>query len=214
MAQHSLGNFIGLTPDGRAIYSNVEWMKLDKKGNLHCGGENIFDFELNKFSMRGYQLRVEKHINPIYDVPAFLEINNSPHDVVRYEHQFVYAKHLWLKEFLVQSENSTVEVERTIIEKGIIGEWDGITVTLTGVLEDISQFLIVKKDNTVQITKKPRWEHIASPRTFDNSNWDSRYCKIVEEIQPKEFEKRKVVLDISVPEGATQDVWNERGYRK
>ena len=103
MAQHSLGNFIGLTPDGRAIYSNVEWMKLDKKGNLHCGGENIFDFELNKFSMRGYQLRVEKHINPIYDVPAFLEINNSPHDVVRYEHQFVYAERLWLKEFLVQS---------------------------------------------------------------------------------------------------------------
>lgn len=213
--QNSLNDFVGLTPDGRAIYSNVKDIHLAANGSKLCGfGQAIINFETQEMNLFGYHLIVEKHINPKYDSSAFLQINRIAHDLVEYNYRFSYAKVLWLSWVSVQSVNSGVSVKVEIIETDTEDEYEGISVSLIGALEDISQFDITEKDKRISITPNKSWGYVSTRNTYDNMSFDRRYHGIVGGIPSEELIKRKVVLTIKVPKGAEQYIWNKQGYRK
>lgn len=210
---NNLKNLVGLTPDGRAIYSNVKDIHLTGDGTKLCGDDQtIIDFETQQMNLFGYHLIIEKH--PKYFSSGFLTINKIAHDLVEYNHNYRFAKVLWLDEISVQSVNSEVEVDVEIVDRDAEDERIGISVSLIGALEDISQFDITEKDKRVSITPNKKWEYVATVKTFCNMNFDRRYHSIVGEIPTEKLTKRKVSLTIKVPEGAKQYLWNKHGYRK
>lgn len=215
--QNSLEDLIGLTPGGKAIYSNVKGIGLTRNGGKKLVdrlGRTMINFETQGVSLFGNQITVEKPINPEYYLPAFLMINKTAHDLVEYKRNDRYAKVLWLDEISVQGMNSEVKVEVEIIEIDEEDEHKGISVSLVGALEDITQFDITKKDVRVSITPKRSWWYVPSRRTFYNKSFDNRYHSIVGEIPAEELTKRKVVLTIKVPKGAEQYLWDKHGHRK
>ena len=141
-------------------------------------------------------------------------MNKEAHDLVEYNHNERYANVLWLDEISVRSVNSSVKVEVEIIEIDPKDENEGITVSLIGALEDISQFNITRKDARVSITPKKSWGYVASRRTDKNAHFDNRYHSIVGEIPIEELIERKVLLTIKVPKGAVQYLWDKNGLRK
>jgi len=210
---NSLKDLVGLTPDGRAIYSNMKDIHLTRDGTKLCGDDQtIIDFKTQEMNLFAYHLIIEKY--PKYFSSGFLQINKIAHDLVEYNYNFRYAKILWLDEISVQSVNSKVEVDVEIIKVDAKDEHVGISVSLIGALEDISQFDITEKDKRVSITPNKSWEYVTTMKTYDNMNFDRRYHSIVGEIPTEELTKRKIVLTIKVPKGAEQYLWNKRGYRK
>lgn len=214
--QNSLNELVGLTPDGRAIYSNVG-ISLAGGGSklVDRFGRTIIDFETQEMNLFGHSFTMDKLANLKYlSSPPFLMMNEKEHDLVEYNRNERYANVLWLDEISVQSMNSGVKVEVEIIEIDPEDENEGITVSLIGALEDISQFDITEKDAKVSITPKKSWGYVASRETDKNVHFDNKYHSIVGKIPIEELTKRKVKLTIKVPKGAVQYLWDKNGLRK
>lgn len=202
--QFSLHHLIGVAKGDQAVYSNIPEVYLSKnRSQLWSRNTRLIDFATGEINMEGYEFQEIKQINPEYDSHAFIRVNGSCHDLVKYQRVFSHANALLVKHIDVVSSNSKVNLN--IVTREDAGTND-IHIFMHGALEDVSQIQVEERDGKIVIALKEHWEYVPTDRTVDNANFDRRYYSIEGEIKPGQLEKREVELNIRVPKGTNVSV--------
>lgn len=197
--QYSLHYLIGIAKGDRAVYSNIPEVYLSKDGSqLWSRNTKLIDFGTGEINMEGYEFQEIKQINPEYDSHAFIRVNRSCHDLVKYHRVFSHANALLVKHIDVASGNSKVNLN--IMTREDAGTSD-IHIFMKGTLEDVSQIQVEERGGKIVIALKEHWEYVSTDRTVDNANFDRRYYSVEGEIEPGQLEKREVELNIRFPKG-------------